>query len=88
MAKESKTEKILTNMAVMQNDIKYIKQRLDKINGNLEDCPVYRSRVESLEGTVTEIVKAVSGIKIKMWSIAGLIGGLCGFIGVVIGKFL
>lgn len=88
MAKESKIEKMLTNMAVMQTDIAYIKKRLDRINGNLEDYPVYKSRVDSLEGTMAEIAKMVSGIKIKIWSVAGLIGGLCGFVGVLIGKFL
>jgi len=88
MAKESKTEKILTNIAIMQTDIAYIKQRLDRINGSLGDYLVYKNKVDETKKTVSEITKTINNIKIKIWGTAGLIGAVMGFVGILAGKFM
>ena len=92
---KSNTDKILTNIAVVQNDIAYIKDRLNKINGNLEDYPVYKERVNNLEESIDKITncigdikKLLNGIKIKVWGMSAAIGVIMGFIGIIIGRFL
>jgi len=92
---KSETKDILTAVAVMGNDIGYIKERLDRINGNLEDYPVYKEKVSDLEENMNRVIdyiddikKLLGGIKIKVYGVAGLVGGISAFIGIIIGKFM
>lgn len=92
---ESKTNQILIAVAEIKKDTAEIFRRLDKINGSIADYPVSKKRIDELEvdyKEMNESIKSLSdllnNIKIKVWGVAGLIGGVTGFIGVIIGKFI
>jgi len=95
MAKESKTGQILIAVAEIKKDTAEIFRRLDKINGSIADYPVSKVRIDNLEANCEKMSKSIAntmnllnGIKIKVWGVAGLIGGIMGFIGIIIGKFI
>ena len=91
----AKIDEVLIAIAEIKKDTSEIFRRLDKINGSIADYQVVKKRVDDLEektdktnDCVKEISSLLNGIKIKIWSIAGLIGAIMGFIGVVVGKFI
>jgi len=45
-------------------------------------------RFEKSENGIKEVKDNMSNIKIKIWGLAGLIGAIMGFIGVIVGKFI
>ncbi|MFA5560051.1 MAG: hypothetical protein WDA59_11475, partial [Methanofastidiosum sp.] len=86
---------VLIAIAEIKKDTAEIFRRLDKINGSIADYPVQRRRIDELEEdcekmskSITNTMNLLNGIKIKVWGVAGLIGGIMGFIGVIIGKFI
>jgi len=92
---ESKTNQILVSIAKIETNTQAIFKRLDKINGTIADYPVSKNRIDNLEKdcgemnqSLVELSKLLSGVKIKVWGMAGLIGAIMGFAGVVIGKFI
>ncbi|MCB5258792.1 MAG: hypothetical protein WDA59_01440 [Methanofastidiosum sp.] len=91
----AKIDEVLIAIAEIKKDTSEIFRRLDKINGSIADYQVVKKRVDDLEkktdktnDCVKEISSLLNGIKIKIWSVAGLIGAIMGFIGVVVGKFI
>ncbi len=91
----AKIDEVLIAIAEIKKDTSEIFRRLDKINGSIADYQVVKKRVDDLEektdktnDCVKEISSLLNGIKIKVWGVAGLIGGIMGFIGVIIGKFI
>jgi len=91
----AKIDEVLIAIAEIKKDTSEIFRRLDKINGSIADYQVVKKRVDDLEektnktdNCIKEINSLLNGIKIKIWSIAGLIGAIMGFIGVVVGKFI
>lgn len=92
---ESKTNQILITLAEIKKDTSEIFRRLDKINGSIVDYSITKKRVDDLEENfdkledcIEETSKLLTGIKIKVWGMAGLIGAIMGFVGVIIGKFI
>lgn len=91
----AKIDEVLIAIAEIKKDTSEIFRRLDKINGSIADYQVVKKRVDDLEkktdktnDCVKEISSLLNGIKIKIWSIAGLIGAIMGFVGVIVGKFI
>jgi len=91
----AKIDEVLITIAEIKKDTSEIFRRLDKINGSIADYQVVKKRVDELEvdyKEMNESIKSLSdllnNIKIKVWGVAGLIGGIMGFIGVIIGKFI
>ncbi len=91
----AKIDEVLIAIAEIKKDTSEIFRRLDKINGSIADYPVQRRRIDELEEdcekmskSITNTMNLLNGIKIKVWGVAGLIGGIMGFIGVIIGKFI
>lgn len=91
----AKIDEVLITIAEIKKDTSEIFRRLDKINGSIADYPVQRRRIDELEEdcekmskSITNTMNLLNGIKIKVWGVAGLIGGIMGFIGVIIGKFI
>jgi len=91
----AKIDEVLIAIAEIKKDTAEIFRRLDKINGSIADYPVQRRRIDELEEdcekmskSITNTMNLLNGIKIKVWGVAGLIGGIMGFIGVIIGKFI
>jgi len=91
----AKIDEVLITIAEIKKDTSEIFRRLDKINGSIADYQVVKKRVDELEVDYKEINEAVKNLsdlldnlKIKVWGVAGLIGGIMGFIGVIIGKFI
>ncbi len=91
----AKIDEVLIAIAEIKKDTSEIFRRLDKINGSIADYQVVKKRVDELEvdyKEMNESIKSLSdllnNIKIKVWGVAGLIGGIMGFIGVIIGKFI
>jgi chromosome segregation ATPase len=92
---ESKTNQILITLAEIKKDTGEIFRRLDKINGSIADYSITKKRIDDLEENynkledcIEETSKLLTCIKIKVWGMAGLIGAIMGFIGVVVGKFI
>lgn len=86
----------LERLAKIETHIGGIKDHLSKINGSISD---YQTTKEKLNNACKEILKmdaditdkimpSLSSIKIKVWSVAGLIGAFSAFIGVMVGKFI
>ncbi len=91
----AKIDEVLIQIAEIKKDTSEIFRRLDKINGSIADYQVVKKRVDDLEektdktdNCIKEINSLLNGIKIKIWSIAGLIGAIMGFVGVIVGKFI
>jgi hypothetical protein len=91
---ESKINQVLIAIAEIKKDTAEIFRRLDKINGSISDYPIAKKRVTDLETDCDKMAESIkntstllSNIKIKVWGVAGLIGAIMGFIGIVIGKF-
>ena len=91
----AKIDEVLIAIAEIKKDTSEIFRRLEKINGSIADYQVVKKRVDDLEektdktnDCVKEISSLLNGIKIKIWSVAGLIGAIMGFIGIVVGKFI
>jgi len=91
----AKIDEVLIAIAEIKKDTAEIFRRLDKINGSIADYQVVKKRVDDLEektnktdNCIKEINSLLNGIKIKIWSIAGLIGAIMGFVGVIVGKFI
>ena len=91
----AKIDEVLIAIAEIKKDTSEIFRRLDKINGSIADYQVVKKRVDDLEektdktnDCVKEISSLLNGIKIKIWSVAGLIGAIMGFIGMIAGKFI
>ena len=91
----AKIDEVLIAIAEIKKDTSEIFRRLDKINGSIADYQVVKKRVDDLEektnktdNCIKEINSLLNGIKIKIWSIAGLIGAIMGFVGVIVGKFI
>jgi len=43
---------------------------------------------KEMNESIKSLSDLLNNIKIKVWGVAGLIGGIMGFIGVIIGKFI
>ena len=91
----AKIDEVLIAIAEIKKDTSEIFRRLDKINGSIADYQVVKKRVDDLEkktdktnDCVKEISSLLNGIKIKIWSVAGLIGAIMGFVGMIAGKFI
>jgi len=91
----AKIDEVLIAIAEIKKDTSEIFRRLDKINGSIADYQVVKKRVDDLEektdktdNCIKEINSLLNGIKIKIWSIAGLICAIMGFVGVIVGKFI
>ena len=91
----AKIDEVLIAIAEIKKDTSEIFRRLEKINGSIADYQVVKKRVDDLEektnktdNCIKEINSLLNGIKIKIWSIAGLIGAIMGFVGVIVGKFI
>lgn len=91
----AKIDEVLIAIAEIKKDTSEIFRRLDKINGSIADYSITKKRVDDLEENfgkledcIEETSKLLTGLKIKVWGMAGLIGAIMGFIGVIIGKFI
>jgi len=92
---ESKTNQILITLAEIKKDTGEIFRRLDKINGSIADYSITKKRIDDLEENynkledcIEETSKLLTGIKIKVWGMAGLVSAIMGFVGVIVGKFI
>ena len=77
------------------DELKGIGEHLKAINGSIVDYQVTKSKVESaclklveLDADINTMDKLISNIKVKIWSLAGLIAAFGGFIGVIAGKYI
>ena len=66
-----------------------LETKLDIFMNNIAKiCSTYEFELNKAENERDEIKDTVSNLKIKVWGMAGLIGGIMGFIGVMAGKFI
>ena len=86
---------IETRQSVVIDELKQVSRHLKEINGSITDYQVTKSKVETaclklveLDADMNTTGKLLGSIKIKVWSIAGLIGAFSAFIGIVVGKLI
>lgn len=85
----AKSDEILKKLIGLCKDMEYTKERLDKINGKLEDYSVYEKQVNKNTDIIEKkILPAVTNLKIKIYGVSAAIGAISGFAGIIIGKFL
>lgn len=82
-------EEFLVALTNIKKDTEQIFNRLDKINGTIGDYPITKERlnnacikIEELDTTITDkLVPVITSIKIKIWSVAAVVGVICGSLG-------
>ena len=73
MAKERRVgnEEIVTKITVAITKVEGINDRLDKINGVVDDfkstCPVYRSKVDNMEKLMETFLPQFTNFRIKLY---------------------
>ena len=100
VVKRDYNEEFLIALTEIKKDTTQIFIRLEKINGTISDYPITKERlsnacvkIEELDTAITKnLVPAITNIKIKVWSVAGIVGsvsaGLGGLVGILIGKMV
>lgn len=92
MERRKNDKEILILLTELKKDIDYLKERVDKINGSINNYPIYKERVDMLFNDMDKIKPIVTSMKIKVYGIATTIGiisgGVMGTIGIFIGKIL
>jgi len=89
MAKERKKSdsEILIQLTELKKDTEYLKERIDKINGCLNDYPIQKEKIKNNGKRLDRIEPLVLNLRIKVYGVATAIGIITGFIGTLIGKF-
>ena len=87
---KKETEEIVIALTELKKDTEYLRERIDKINGSLNDCPANKEKLKIVCDDMREVKPIVSNLRIKIYGIAAAIGvvsgGIMGTIGIFIGK--
>jgi len=87
---KKETEEIVIALTELKKDTEYLRERIDKINGTLNDYPTNKEKLKIVCKDMEEVKPIVSNLRIKIYGIAATIGvvsgGIMGTIGIFIGK--
>lgn len=79
---------ILIGIVELKKDTEYLRERIDKINGCLNDYSVQKEKIKISAEKLAIIEPIVTNLRIKIYGIGAIIGLVSGLIGTLIGKFL